>query len=72
MTLTKWLLGVTNFPRIDTMIRVAMVLDLHIELTPTVRKMVAFYPRETIRPAPPIPIRGLSRHDVRMTMLKLQ
>jgi transcriptional regulator with XRE-family HTH domain len=70
-TLAKWLLGYTVFPRIDTMLRVAAVLGQHIELTDTVKKMVNYYPKPTIKPPPVIKI-GMSRHDVRMTMMKLQ
>jgi hypothetical protein len=72
-TIAKWLLGYTMFPRIDTMLRVAAVLGQHIELTEQVRKMVNYYPKPTIKPPPPPSVKiGLSRHDVRMTMLKLQ
>jgi hypothetical protein len=72
-TIRKWMRGEVYTPRIDTMLRVAAVLGQHIELTDTVKKMVAYYPKPEIKP-PPITKpqwRGLSRHDLRMTMLKL-
>lgn len=71
-TLTMWLNDQIGFPRIDTMLKVAAVLGQHIELTPTVSKMVKYYPRQEIKPPPPIPFKGMSRHGVRMTMLRLQ
>jgi transcriptional regulator with XRE-family HTH domain len=70
-TLRRWLTGDVYTPRIDTMLKVAAVLGQHIELTDRVKTMVAYYPKPTIRPAPPIPFIGMTRHDVRMTMLKL-
>jgi transcriptional regulator with XRE-family HTH domain len=72
-TINKWLRGDVYTPRIDTMLKVAAVLERHIELTDTVKKMIAYYPKPEIKP-PPITKpqwRGLSRHDLRMTMLKL-
>lgn len=71
-TIVWWLTGFTDCPRIDTMTKVAAVLGQHMELTGRVGKMFNYYPKQTIRPAPPIPIRSISRHDVRMTLLKLQ
>jgi len=73
-TLRQWLYGRVEFPRIDTMLKVAAVLGQHIELTGAVRKMVNYYPAPTIKPPPitkPSWVR-LSRHDMRMTLLKLQ
>jgi hypothetical protein len=71
-TIVWWLTGLTQCPRIDTMTKIATVLGQHIELTERVGKMVSYYPKQTIRPAPPIPFKGMTRHAVRMTMLKLQ
>ena len=68
-TIVWWLTGFTASPRIDTMTKVATVLGQHIELTGRVGKMVNYFPKQTIKPPPPIPFR---RHDVRMTLLKLQ
>jgi transcriptional regulator with XRE-family HTH domain len=73
-TIAKWMRGDVYTPRIDTMLRVAAVLGQHIELTDTVKKMVNYYPKPTIKP-PPITKPAwdkLSRHTFRMTMLKLQ
>ena len=63
-TIYTWLNGRTQFPRIDTMMRVALALGRFIELTPTVKKMVEFYP--------PPKERMMSRHALRMAMLRLQ
>lgn len=71
-TLTMWLNSAIYFPRIDTMLKVAAVLGQHIELTPTVAKMVNYYPRQEIKPPPPIPLKGVSRHGVRTTVTRLQ
>jgi hypothetical protein len=73
-TIKRWLTDETYFPRIDTMLKVAAVLGQHIELTDTVKKMVAYYPPVTIKPRPITKPqwRNLSRHDVRMTLLRLQ
>ena len=62
-TIDGWLDGRTQFPRVDTMLRVAKVLGQYIQLTPTVTKMVEFYPP---------PKERLSRHDMRMALLRLQ
>lgn len=70
-TLMKWVEEATAFPRIDTMLKVAAVLGQHIELTAQVKKMVAYYPKPQINPPPIVKI-GMSRHAVKMTMLKLQ
>jgi transcriptional regulator with XRE-family HTH domain len=73
-TIAKWMRGDVYTPRIDTMLRVAAVLGQHIELTDAVKKMVNYYPKPTIKP-PPITKpawRGMSRHDLRVTMLKTQ
>ena len=73
-TLRKWLRGITFLPRVDTMLRVAAVLGQHIELTPTVRKMVNYYPKPKINPPPPVPFVGkrMSRHAMRMALMRLQ
>lgn len=57
VTIMKWLSGVTSFPRIDTMVSVATVLGQHVELTPTLKKMVAYYPRQEIKPPPMVKLR---------------
>ena len=69
-TIVWWLTGFTDCPRIDTMTKVAAVLGQHMELTGRVQKMFNYYPKQTIKPAPPVPFR-MSRHDVRMTTIKL-
>lgn len=71
-TIRLWLTETTLLPRIDSMMRVAMVLGQHIELTGHVKTMVNYYPQPAIRPPPITKPRGLSRHDWRVTMLKLQ
>ena len=70
-TLRKWLTGDVYTPRIDTMLKVAAVLGQHIELTDKVKRMAAYYPKPTIQRAPLVPFMGMTRHDVRMTLLKL-
>lgn len=71
-TLTMWLNGKTHCPRIDTMTKVAMVLGKHIALTPTVAKMVNYYPAQAIKPPPPLPFPGMTRHQYRMAMMRVQ
>lgn len=71
-TLMDWLSDQVGFPRIDTMLKVAAVLGQHIELTPTVAKMVNYYPARPIKPPPPIPFHGMTRHEYRMMMTRLQ
>jgi transcriptional regulator with XRE-family HTH domain len=73
-TIRDWIYGNTFFPRVDTMLRVAAVLGQHIELTPTMTRMVNYYPKPEINPPPPIPFAGkrMSRHAVRMALLRAQ
>jgi hypothetical protein len=61
-TIDRWLDGSTRLPRLDTMLRVALVIGKQIELTGNVRKMVGYYP-------PPKP--AMTRHNVRMVLLRL-
>lgn len=70
-TIYQWLIERTQAPRIDTMLRVATVLGQHIELTGNLKKMVNYYPRREIKPPPVVKI-GMSRHTMRMTMMKFQ
>lgn len=58
LAIRKWLRGEVSFPRIDTMLKVATVLGQHIELTPTVKKMLAYYPRREIKPPPVVPVKA--------------
>lgn len=43
-TLARWRDGQVDAPRIDTMLKVAMIVGREIELTGRVKKMVRFYP----------------------------
>lgn len=73
-TIQKWLHDEVYTPRIDTMLKVAAVVGQHIELTGRVQKMVSYYPKQDIKRAPITKPqwRSLSRHDLRMTLIKLQ
>jgi transcriptional regulator with XRE-family HTH domain len=61
-TLSRWLLGLTACPRIDTMLRVAKFLENHdIVLTAAAQKMTRFYPA---------PKERMSRHDLRVALMR--
>ena len=60
VTIAKWLDGETRLPRLDTMLRVAIVIGREIELTGNVRKMAGYYP-------PPKPRFKLWRLQMRLS-----
>ena len=41
--LTGWLRGRILVPRVKTMVQVAKAMDEHVELTPSIKKMLHFY-----------------------------